>query len=218
MSVSSGYSLFVQQNYNKDGNIAGCALAWTKLTQTERKHYNRLHLQKQPEVHGIFVGSSSSSSHERVGGHGEVSNSSFSYLSTNVAKTMIKNGWSKSLTESTADYVKYVTSFGTEGAIKGFNGRKLLIALAKTQLELTQWIQDGQNRQALTDIIVSIFNEKDPRKLPTELLDLDSTYAALENPNTDWNNGQVIDRIRPLYLIHASLLSGGDRDLLWWFF
>ena len=214
MSAASGYSLFVQDHCNNNGNaIDGCALTWGKLEQAERNRYNHVHAQNRPDTQVLLV--APGSSHERVGGHGEVSKSYFSYLSTNVAKTMTKNGWPESLTKSMTKYVKVASS---SDRMKDYDSKVILKALAITHAELVEWIQIHKNRKLLANIIVSILDEyQNAREIAPTVLHLDTTYAVLQNPNTNWNNAKIIDRIRPIYLVHASLLAGGDYDLIWWF-
>jgi len=139
----------------------------------------------------------------------------FSYLSTNVAKTMTKNGWPESLTKSMTKYVKVASS---SDRMKDYDSKVILKALAITHAELVEWIQIHKNRKLLANIIVSILDEyQNAREIAPTVLHLDTTYAVLQNPNTNWNNAKIIDRIRPIYLVHASLLAGGDYDLIWWF-
>jgi len=208
MSAASGYSLFVQDHCNNNNNdIDGCALAWGQLTHSDRNRYAQLRAQNESEAHEHSL---STSSHKRVGGHGEIINSAFSYFSTNVAKTMTKNGWSESFIELMRRYVK-VTS-GIQ-----YHQQILLKALAITQAELVDWVQIPRNRDFLANIIVLVLRGcKETDEVPPVALQLDTTYAILQNPTTNWNNMNLIDRIRPIYLVHASLLAGGDDDLIWW--
>jgi len=206
----SGYSLFVETHYHGE-NTDGCALAWSNLTSSKRDSY-RLHATSEP------VSNSKKHTNERNGvqGYGEVDKSTFSYMSTNVSKTMKKNQWPKYLVDSMTKFIERVTSNEMKyrfndiiipSVSKVFDLRDeqgMLNVLSLTENELSAWMQVAENHSLILQLTKAVASGASQyHQIANDMTYLKLVFAALVNPHTDWSDGEEINKIRPLLVLYA---------------
>jgi len=152
-----------------------------------------------------------------IQGDGEVVKQVFSYLSTNVSKTMTRNDWPQNFVDSMTKFIKFETRVNVIDGLTEqyssfqnirFDESKLLTLLSATPAELSEWATSIQNLNALVELLNGVLkNGKFWGESTDWAWNTSCAYfvrfAALAKERLPKYDDAQLNTIRPLYLLYA---------------